>query len=90
MRLHTQAQAANVSRKYDACRHEHALTLAASVLAGDQCTGYQGERMPCCVWQPAPWAPLYKPLAGVAGLWTALLLFEIKVREAHMMQGVHE
>jgi hypothetical protein len=46
--------------------------------------------MPCCVWQPAPWAPLYKPLAGVAGLWTALLLFEIKVREAHMMQGVHE
>eukprot|EP00884_Botryococcus_braunii_P012167 jgi/Botrbrau1/20951/Bobra.0135s0070.1 len=43
------------------------------------CVDAQGEKVPCCTWQPAGWVPPYMSLASLSLLWTAATLSQLRV-----------
>ncbi len=45
---------------------------------GHACYDGQGQQVPCCAWQPAPWVPPYMSLASITLLWTVFLCGQIR------------
>jgi hypothetical protein len=43
------------------------------------CVDPQGSAVPCCAWQPEPWAVGFIAVAGLLMLWTVLLANQIRV-----------
>ena len=44
-----------------------------------QCVDAQGQPVPCCAWQPEPWALGFISAASLLMLWTLLLYNQIRV-----------
>lgn len=45
---------------------------------GHACYDGQGQQVPCCAWEPAPWVPPYMSLASLTLLWTVFLCGQIR------------
>lgn len=45
---------------------------------GHACYDGQGQQVPCCAWEPAPWVPPYMSLASITLLWTVFLCGQIR------------
>lgn len=44
-----------------------------------ECVDASGAKVPCCSWEPAPWALGYIAAASVLMTWTLLLANQIRV-----------
>lgn len=44
-----------------------------------QCTGSQGESVPCCSWQPDSWVGAYMALTVLTILWSILIVNQLRV-----------
>ena len=45
---------------------------------GHACYDGQGQGVPCCAWEPAPWVPPYMSLASLTLLWTVFLCGQVR------------